>query len=254
MPIFASATRPLPRGWGRMRSGETSPAPLRIEAVQILGVWGSPSTMDRVDGEYLGAQTQTRDTAGAVQAVTQLVPLLDVPESSAALKVATIEAVSRLGIKQATPALMTRLRQDSAPQVRVAALGALQAVGGAQADEAIRLAMADTDASVRMTAIGAMETMPLSDTAKVEHLRGLVASPRRQWARSRARSASRQAVESGRPCRGGWLVGNLNGGTLAPALQLDVIEAAQKSGSSVTRLARVQGNDASARSAGAAVP
>ena len=219
----------------------TSPAPLRVEAVQILGVWGSPSTMDRVDGEYLGPQAQTRDTAGAVQALTQLLPLLDAPDSSAALKVATIEAVSRLGIKQATPVLVARLRQDGAAPVRVAALRALQAIGGTQADEAIRLALADADASVRMTAIGAMETMPLPDAAKVAHLRGLVASQTASVGEKQSAigvlgklssPAARTEVDA--------LVASLNAGSLPSALQLDVIEAAQKTSSSVAKLARVQ--------------
>jgi HEAT repeat protein len=92
---------------------------MRVEAVQILGVWVSPSTMDRVDGEYLGATFQTREGAAAAEVVTSLVPLIDAPDSAPELKIAMIESVARLSLKTASTALVGRLRQDSSPQVRV---------------------------------------------------------------------------------------------------------------------------------------
>src|SRR5688572_3658219 len=197
--------------------------------------------MDRVDGEYLGATLQGRDTSAATEVLASLVPLLEAADSTAELKIAMVDSAARLGLKAATPTLLGRLRQDSSPQVRAAAFNALQSLGGADAAEATRLAMADADGSVRMTAIGAMDKLSLPEAAKVELLSKIIA----QAAASVGERQSAIAVlggmsgaEARKQVEG--LIDAVNAGTLPAGLQLDVLEVAARNKAMLARLDRLR--------------
>jgi putative heme-binding domain-containing protein len=205
-----------------------APEPLRIEAVNILGVWAGPSPLDRVDGAQL-APPAPRDAEAARAAVLALVDLLAADETATPLKTAIIDAVARLDLNAATPALLARLERDRTPAVRVSALRALEALGAAEIQRLLPGALADPDPAVRRAAIGAIRALPLSDAEKADYLVSVVGkgSTGEQQSALDALGGLQTAAAADRI---GTLLDRVAGGTLAPEVMLDLFEAARANG------------------------
>ena len=203
------------------------PEPLRVEAIAILGVWGAPSRLDRVDGHFLGAPRQS-DAAAARAAVTNLAALLDATDTPAPVKIAIIESSAKIGAAGTSSRLLARVRTDTAPAVRVAALRALQALGTTDVSDAVRAALGDADRTVRAAAISAMPSMPIPDAAKVENLvavlntGSVVESQGALGALGAIKAPAAVAVLNG-------LADRLAAGSVDTALQLDVFDAMRSS-------------------------
>jgi putative heme-binding domain-containing protein len=181
-----------------------------------------------VDGAQL-APPGPRDAEAARAAVVALVDLLAADNSSGPLKSAIIDAVARLEIKAATPALMARLEHDATSSVRVAALRGLQALGATEIQRLLPAALTDADASVRMAAIGAMGSLPLSDAEKAESLVSVVgkASLGEQQSALQALGALKTTAAAERI---GRLLDQVAAKTLQPEVHLDVFDAARTNG------------------------
>jgi HEAT repeat protein len=136
---------------GAFAAGTASPERLRVEAIAALGVWPSPSPMDRVDGFYHDslAAPQGRDSAAARAAVERLLADPSAAAAGAPLKVALAEAAGHLGIDKAAPVLLAQLKGDPSQEVRLASLRALQALKVGNMDELMQIALADKDPVVR---------------------------------------------------------------------------------------------------------
>jgi putative heme-binding domain-containing protein len=204
---------------------EGLPELLRVEAISTLGVWAAPSNMDRVDGSWIAPLGQ-REASAAQAAVTELASLVNDPAATAAVKVAWIEAVAKLGLKAQAGAILARLKADTEAPVRVAALGALQTLAVPELEPGVRAAMADADISVRTAAIAALPEMPLAGPAKVELLSAVVGKGNTVEQQSAVRALGNvpgteavQALER--------LADALATGAVTPAVQLDVLEAMQ---------------------------
>jgi putative membrane-bound dehydrogenase-like protein len=150
----------------------SKPEPMRVEAVASLGVWESPSTLDRVDGIYLG-QPSSRDGVAARAAVLKLIQSADA-NTSAPVKIALADAAGRLNLTDAAPLLVTQLRTDPTPGVRVAALRALQTLKTPNIAESMKVAVADSSPEVRRAAVGILRTLPISDAEKVQNLLAVI--------------------------------------------------------------------------------
>ena len=211
------------------------PEPLRVEAVSILGVWAAPSPLDRVDGFYLTpyavqpASTTPRDSAAARAAVERM--LASVPaDATETVKIALAEAAGRSGAAGAAPALLAMLKNDASQQVRLTALEALRLTKAGNPDELMQIAFADKSPAVRRAAIAILPTLPLSAAAKTQQLATLYTN---------GSTAEKQGVievlgnlkspESRQVLQG--YVDQLNAGTLAAELQVDLLEAVQADGS-----------------------
>ena len=223
---------------GAFAARPAAPPLLRVEAIEVLGVWAAPSPLDRVDGAQL-APPGPRNAEAARAAVLTLVELLPAGVTPASLKSAIIDAVARLGIAAATPALLARLEHDTTPAVRVGALRALQALGASEIQRLLPGALTDADASVRMAAIGAIGSLPLSDTEKADFLMSVVgkASIGEQQSALQALGALKTAAAADRMAR---LLDQAAAGTLAPEIQLDVFDAARAAGAA-SLVARLDG-------------
>ena len=149
------------------------PEAMRVEAVAALGVFPSPSPMDRVDGIFIG-ESQTRDAGAAQAAVLELLKGQGGANASPAYKVALAEAAGRLQIQAAAPILIAQLREDSAAPVRVASLRALQALKLPNMNEVMNIAVADANADVRRAALTILPTLPISETEKVANLSSVI--------------------------------------------------------------------------------
>jgi quinoprotein glucose dehydrogenase len=200
------------------------PEPMRVEAVASLGVWESPSTLDRVDGIYLG-QPSSRDGVAARAAVLKLLQSADA-NTSAPVKIALADAAGRLNLTEAAPLLITQLRSDPTPGVRVAALRALQTLKTPDIAESMKVAVADSSPEVRRAAVGILRTLPISDAEKVQNLVAVI------------RNGAVNDQQAGLEVLGtlkttdaqnalSSLFDELAAGKLAPAIQIDLIDAMQ---------------------------
>jgi putative membrane-bound dehydrogenase-like protein len=210
---------------------------MRAEAINVLGVWIEPSPLDRVDGMYIGQPQGSRDTAAARAAVERLFDTVAKGDATPAIKIALADAAANLGVTAVTPALLSQVRSDPSPQVRLAALKALQAVKAPNMDSVMKTALGDSDPTVRRAALDVLPTLPLSDAAKVQHLDSVIKSgsiPEQQGAfevlGTLKTTAAYQLL--------GRYVDQLVAGKLPPELQIDLVDAVQ-AGSSKSLQARL---------------
>ena len=201
---------------------------MRIEAIAAMGVWPDPSPMDRVDGIYLG-QAKPRSAADAQAAILRLMQASST-ENAPALKVALAEAAGRLDVQAAAPVLLAQLRSDPSFNVRAASLRALQALKVSNMDEVMKIAVADADANVRRAALGILPSLPLSDAAKVQNLSAVI--------RGGAVNDQQAGFEVLGTLKSGEaekalasFFDELVAGKVAPAVQLDLVDAMQANGS-----------------------
>lgn len=203
-----------------------APDALRAEAVAVLGVWPAPSILDRVDGYHIG--TTQRDTTVARRALTRVVePLFQ--SGSPEVQIALAEAVARLRVAEAIPTLVAKVGSGQTPEVRIAAVNALQRLGDPRLGDAARTALQDDEARVRMAALTALSEADLPEATAVELLTSVIG--RGSAAEQQAAVAALAKVEgtSGREALT-QLVNRLVAGDIDPAIQLDVAEAARATG------------------------
>ncbi len=152
-------------------SHEASPAAMRAEAMDALSTWAKPSVLDRVDGRYRGVIN--RDLAGAQNKSSDvLIQLLSSKE--ALVREHAAKAVGKLQISAASSALMTRLKIDPTPSVRIAALHALARLRDKRIDEAIKVALADKEKSVRVIGLDLLATMDIPKELMVKLLSDVI--------------------------------------------------------------------------------
>lgn len=202
---------------------EGAPEAMRVEAIDVLGVWPQPSVLDRVDGVYHGAVE--RDTAIARAAVEPLVePLLT--GDSTPIRAAVAEAAGRLHLASAAPALLARVQDDPSADVRVAALEALQTAGPEHMENAARAALSDRSETVRTAALDLLPALDLPDATTAE----LLATVLDQGTVEEQQRALNLLGPNDRPSVHQTLDGlfdQLVAGTLAPELELDLLEAVE---------------------------
>ncbi|MDZ4701351.1 MAG: HEAT repeat domain-containing protein [Rhodothermales bacterium] len=203
-----------------------APEALRVEALAALGVWATPSVVDRVDGLYHGPAP--RDAAPAREALASISsPLLQ--QGPVAVAIATAEAVSRLQDESALPALHERLRGAPAPELRIAALQALNALGDDGLANAIQRALSDRAETVRMTALGLIPGASLPGASVAEMLYAVLdrAPIPEQQAALRALGLVPSDHARDVLLR---LFARLKSGDWRPELKLDLLEAAESHG------------------------
>ena len=202
-----------------------APEQLRAEALASLGVWPKPSVLDRVDGRWRGKVE--RDPAGARQAIATIIePLLT--GGSATIKAAAAETAGRLHYEAAAEPLLALVERDASPDVRIAALQALNRMGDTRLEGAIRAALVDRDGTVRMAALELIPSLDMPEATLADMLslvltRGTI--PERQTAL--ATLGTLQGPRSQEVLSG--LMDQLIAGDIQPEIQLDVLEAAEKS-------------------------
>jgi len=203
------------------------PGPLRVEAISVLGVWGSPSNMDRADGAWVAPLPQ-RDSSAAQAAVTDMAGLLTDAASTPAVKIAWIDAAAKLGLKAQAAAILARLNVDPDPLVRVAALRGLQTLAVPALEAGVRVAMADGDSRVRTAAVGALPEMSIAPPVKVELLTSVIGSGSTAEKQSALRALGDVPASAAADTLDRF-AGDLTAGRIDPALQLDLLEAMRAS-------------------------
>lgn len=140
------------------------PAPMRAEALAALSTWARPSVVDRVDGRYRGVIERDAE-ALKNQTATAYIDLLTDREPIVRLSAA--QAIHKLGIQQAAPALLAGLKDDKETAMRVECLSALVTLEAPQQEEAIKFALADREKTLRVAALDLLENMAISKPVMV---------------------------------------------------------------------------------------
>jgi quinoprotein glucose dehydrogenase len=202
------------------------PEAMTVDAISALGVWAAPSPLDRVDGFYIGAAAQ-RDPSAAAAAVERLIGTLG--NGTPPVKIALADAAGRLKVTRAIPTMLAQLKGDASADVRLASMRALQALNPPNMDEVMRIALADRAATVRSAALGILPSLSLEGPAMVEHLAAALKNGSVQDQQAALDVVGKVKDRAAEALLASY-VDRLAAGTLPPAIQLDVVEAARANG------------------------
>ncbi len=204
-----------------------APEAMRAEALAALAVWSKPSVLDRVDGTYRGPLN--RDPSIATEAFAAVVESVLSAEAPA-VQIAATEASSRLKYKPATDKLHVLLKSDQTPEVRKAALAALNELEAAGMTEIVEIALADTSPEVRMAGLAFVPEMEISTKQKIDMLSSVFdagSTAEQQYALAALSSMKDERSQKVL----GQLFGQLIAGTLNPGIELDLSTAIATNGS-----------------------
>ncbi|CAN5412942.1 c-type cytochrome [soil metagenome] len=137
---------------------------LRVEALNTLRYWDEPSIFDRVTGRHRGQITN--DAGYARDALDSVVKQL-LQDNSALIRVAAIEAAAELNYDEAVSDIYALLENDNSADVRIAALRALRDLEYDAIDEAIRVALTDSEDRARMNALSMIPELDIPEETKV---------------------------------------------------------------------------------------
>lgn len=154
-------------------ANKTHPATLIAEAVSALSTWAKPSVLDRVDGRFRGAVSRdsmlVRNKAGDA-----IVALLNSNET--AVRLSAVKAVNKLHLEKGGDKLLAILKTDKSAEVKVEALKAIAAIQHPSVEQAIQIAIASADKSVRVAGIDLMSKLNISKTLMVKLLSDVINS------------------------------------------------------------------------------
>ena len=212
---------------------------LGVEALGALGSWAKPFPRDRVVGIFRPLGERGRDPAvAALQSV--LARLLGTTRSSGEgaaantgssarslpILLATISAIAQLEIKEASPALFELVSRKSAPpKARGKALETLAGFDAPHLEDAIKLALADKDPGLRVTASTVLGKRNPDEAAK--QLAGAFAES--EITEQKAILTALGNLHSDAADKAlATFVDDLRAGKIAPPIQLELLEAAGK--------------------------
>jgi quinoprotein glucose dehydrogenase len=206
------------KGLADFATRPSNPEALRVEALGMLGDWKQPKGRDKIMG--LWRPLPARDGHVAARALEPSIKAL-MKSGSEALQLATIRAAAQLGID--FDFLGTIADATEPVPVRVEALKELVERKDARLPEAIKLALASKEGPLRVEATRLQpEAHDNTDTLSSALKNGSIPEKQAVIA-GLATDPKDTAVQALVP-----LLNDLVSGKLAPALRLDVLEAAKK--------------------------
>ncbi len=137
------------------------PEATRVEALQMLATWGTPSGRDRVLG--LWRPIEARSSEPAVAALVPRLSAVFAGSSDKALSAAA-QCVSALRIREAAAPLAALVADHNRiSSLRVVALEALAVLEAAELEAAVKLAVGSTDATLRTAGRGHLARLRADD-------------------------------------------------------------------------------------------
>lgn len=201
-----------------------APAKLRAEALAQLALWPKPPARDRLVGTYRPLAEKARDRAVAADALRPLIGGLLAAGTPAAVQTATLNAMQDLEIAGATDALFAAVKDEALPgETRAAALGTLDKIKDARLGEAVTLASASSSSTLRLAALPIAARLSPAVAAPV--IANLVAKGTVTEQKAALRSLGFLRHPSADPLFAEQLR-QLEAGKIAPAVQLDLLNAA----------------------------
>jgi quinoprotein glucose dehydrogenase len=199
-------------------------ATLRKEALALLALWSTPPARDRVLGVYLPLAEKARPASVAATALADKLPTIFGASTADDVQLAAIEAITALKSKD-TSTLLSAIVADRAQSgsVRAAALTTLAGFDAPGLAESAALAAASEVPDLRLAALPVVSRLAPNDA--VGHLEKLVngGTAREQQTAFRALGA---ATDTAADTVILAQLARLEAGKIAPAAQLDLLEAA----------------------------
>ncbi len=199
------------------------PSSVRAEAISVLGDWPKPSGRDHVTG--LWRPLEKREPSVAAQAVREKIDAL-LQNPSATVELAAIKVATKLGVKEGASAafnLVTNAQRSA--NIRIEALKALASFKSSKLGQAVRLALADQDESLRAEATRLQAQLnPGNATSRLRAALEKGSVREKQAALQALGSITASAADE---ILGQWL-DKLNAAQVPDELKLDLIEAAGK--------------------------
>jgi putative heme-binding domain-containing protein len=222
---------------------ENAPTEMRAEAVAALGTWHKPSVLDRVTGRYRGPIE--RDPADLKNnASDMLIKLANHREKD--LRLSAINAIGRTDIDAGVPHLYALLRNDREPQVRIEALQSLAKMEDPGEEfpeiaQAIELALADREKSVRVSGLDLLAKTDLSEELMVSLLQDVINTRTVEEKQAALLTLGNISPEFSQSTLE-ELLGRLDAGKLPAEIQLELAEAIDSTHSSqlIARLEEIQ--------------
>jgi quinoprotein glucose dehydrogenase len=208
----------------------SAPEAMRVEALASLGTWPKPSRFDRVEDvpRELG-ERDPDDPRGALAEVAERV----LTARSAAVRAAAATAAGKLGSRSMGPRLVALVSDPGQPLgVRVAALHALAELRHEELPDLFRSAVRDRDPAFRTEAQGLITELGLPGEVAAGMLAAALETgefPEQQVA---LRELGKLDVPRAHAVLGEWM-DRLQAGTVPPAIQLDLLDAAANASASV---------------------
>jgi quinoprotein glucose dehydrogenase len=213
------------------RSGE--PEHLRVCALKLLADWETPSRRDPITG--LTQTLEARSATPAADAVKRDIGKLI--GSSDAIRSATIQAISKLKIKEVGQVLLTMVNDTARPaSVRVESLFALDQLKAEELIAAAVSARKSTDAKLR--AAGRVIAAKVDETAARTELPSLLSDENANLIEKQMALGVMATMPPSKEvdeALATWL-DKLLAGQVAPEMKLDLLEAAETRVSSNRRL------------------
>lgn len=197
------------------------PTGLRTEALAILGEWPTPHGQDRVFGNW-----RPCTHPGADQVVLAFAAHTDELLRDREVATATAQALGKLRLATAAPALArTVATADAGDDARIAALDALDAMQARELAATVAAIGAEAPVPLRKRAI---ELLSRENPARAVPLLGTLLDNATQGERQAAfRALGELQDPQATALLGKWLDG-YTAGKVEPALQLDLLEAAER--------------------------
>lgn len=171
----------------------------------------------------------TRDAAAARAAIERLVDATRT-QNDVDVKVALAEAAGRLDVRAVAPVLEAQLKSDPSVLVRTASLRGLQEMKAGDMGALMETALADKDPVVRRAALALLPGLPITAAAKVQHLGAIVKTGGIAEQQGALEALGTLKSPESRKLLATYL-DDLDAGTVAPALQIDLVDAVQADGS-----------------------
>ncbi len=204
-----------------------APVALRTEALTTLATWIKPDVVDRVEGRH--RPLEPRAVALLHAALDGSAPAL-FADSAPEVLAAACELAGRASYAKAGPQLLAAAANEQQPfAVRRAALAALAAVKAPTLPEAIKTAMTATDAALRADALKLFAASGNAGKDAVPLLEKVLerGSPDEQQTALATLGSTKSAAAA--KVLAAW-VEKLTASKVAPALQLDVLDAVRAHG------------------------
>jgi quinoprotein glucose dehydrogenase len=195
---------------------------LRNEALHLLGTFARPFPRDRISGNF--RPLPQRDAAPAIAALGGAMHAL--LKGKPAIATSAIAAAQSLGAKDSASLLIALVgKPEVDARVRAAALRAVASFHHPQLAEAIKAAIADKEASLRVEATALLGKLNPDDAARQlsTALKTAGVGEKKQIIRSLGELKGAAADKSIAA-----LLDELKAGRIPPEAQLEVIEAAEK--------------------------
>jgi quinoprotein glucose dehydrogenase len=198
------------------------PEALRLEALRELGEWDKPSGRDRIVGLWRPLEPRSSDVAAAALRPA-LGGIFSGPDK---VRQEAAKLAGKYGIKEIGPTLLALLGDKERPaQVRVEALQALTSLQDERLKPAMKLALADNEALLRVA--GRRVQAKLDPAAALAGLTADLESNQRLERQGAFAILAEMAGPEEDQLLSRWL-DKLLEGEVAPEVRLDLLEAAAK--------------------------